>query len=46
MKTYFATAAIAATYLAISAQGQNEFRLLQDNTCEPEAEATFKNFDA
>lgn len=46
MKTNFATAAIAATYLAISAQGQNMFRFLQDDTCEPEAQATGKYFDA
>ena len=45
MKSNFATAAIAATYLAISAQGQNLFRFL-DDTCEPEATATFKSFDA
>jgi len=47
MKANFATAAIAATYLAISAQGQNFLRYLQQNeTCEPEAEASFKCFDA
>jgi len=41
MKTNFAAAAIAATYLAVSAQGQNIMRFLQDDTCEPQAEATF-----
>jgi len=47
MKTSFATAAIAATYLAISAQGQNFFRFLQQaDTCEAEAAATFKSFNA
>ena len=45
MKTNFATAAIAATYLAISAHGQNFFRFLQDDTCEVEAAATYKNVD-
>jgi len=39
MKANFATAAIAATYLALSAQGQNFFRFL-DDTCEVEAKAT------
>ena len=38
MKANFATAVIAATYLAISAQGQDFQRYLQQNeTCEPEA---------
>jgi hypothetical protein len=45
MKTNFATATIAATYLAISAHGQNFFRFLQDDTCEIEAAATYKNVD-
>ena len=41
MKANFATAAIVVTYLAISAQGQNLFRFLQDDTCKPVAEANF-----
>jgi len=43
MKTSFATAAIAATYIAISVQGQNMPRFLND-TCEVETIATAKNF--
>ena len=38
MKTHFATAAIAAAYLAISAYGQN--------TCEVEANALMNQFQA
>ena len=45
MKTNFATAAIAATYLAISAHAQNLPRFL-DDTCEVEDIAAWKNFDA
>lgn len=45
MKTNFATAAIAATYLAISAHAQNLPRFL-DDTCEVEDIATYKNLYA
>ena len=46
MKTNFTTAAIAATFLAMSAEGQNLPRLLQDDTCPPEDQASRKSFDA
>ena len=45
MKTNFATTAIVAAYLAINAQGKNFLRFL-DDTCETEANATMKVFDA
>ena len=45
MKTNFATAAIAATYIAISVQGQNLPRFL-DDTCAVETIATMKQFVA
>jgi len=45
MKTNFATAAIAAAYFAINAQGQNFLRFL-DDTCDVEAYARMKVFDA
>ena len=45
MKTNFASAAIAATYLAIGAHAQNLPRFL-DDTCEVEDIATYKNFYA
>ena len=45
MKTNFATAAIAATYLAVSAQAQNLPRFL-DDSCEVENTAYYKNFYA
>jgi len=43
MKTNFATAAIAATYIAISVQGQNLPRFL-DDTCAVETNASMKQF--
>jgi hypothetical protein len=45
MKTNFTTAVIAATYLAMSVEGQNFPRLLQDNTCQPQDIASLKSFD-
>jgi hypothetical protein len=45
MKTSFTLATVAAVYLAMSAEGQNFPRFLQDDTCQPQDTATFKSFE-
>ena len=46
MKTNFASAAIAAAYLAINAQGKSFLHRFLNDTCEAEATAPMKMFDA
>ena len=45
MKTSFTLAVIAATYLAMSVEGQNLPRYLQDDTCQPQDTATYQSFE-